>query len=289
MEEKKQASRKKPVQKADQPMQAFIVSGEGADEEIAARCAKDIPEWADKSDRVKADMVRLMRLFWELPPTPLLEVSQDCEGNTKIGPEEGACVTLAVLRTVETFASNSQDFTNEKLEEIWRYLERSKGRIPTTQEMMSALAFVRGANPDDTVQSSLALQMYATHSAAMRALSRMEKAEYVDQVKLFGTLGTKLLNAYTRQAETLAKLQRGGEQVIKHIHIDNRGGQAVVTDQLIAGGQKPNVEGQPHGTGSPAQCPALPGPDAEGDVVPIPVDQGQEAVQAAWGTVAGRA
>jgi len=287
MAEPKQARRKQQLQKADQPLQAVIVSGDGADEEIAARCAENIPGWDDKSERVKADVVRLMRLFSELPVTPLLEVSQDSQGNSKIGPEKGACVTLAVLRTVETFASNSEDFTNEKLEEIWRYLEKMKGRTPTTQDMMSALAFVRGANPTDTVQSALAVQMFATHSAAMRALGRMEKAEYVEQVKMFGTLGTKLLNAYTRQAEALAKLQRGGEQVIKHVHIDNRGGQAVVADQLITGGQNGKGEPQPHGQST--HGPALPGPDAEGNIVPIPFDQGQEAVQAAWRTVAGRA
>jgi hypothetical protein len=275
------------VQKADDPLQAFFVSAEGTDAEVAARCAKDIPDWESKSDRVKADIVRLMRLFWELPPAPLLNVSKDCDGNFKIGIEDGVCVTLAVLRTIETFASNSQDFTNGRLEEIFRYLEKTNGRPPTTEEVMSALAFVRGAEPTDTVQSSLAVQMFATHSAAMRALGRMEKAEYVDQVKLFGTLGTKLLNAYTRQAETLAKLQRGGEQIIKHVHIDNRGGQAVVTENLVTGGQNGNIEPQPHRLGAPG--PALLGEDPQGNGVPIACDEGQEAVQAAWGAVAGRA
>jgi DNA-binding MarR family transcriptional regulator len=287
MAEKKRTSRNRQVQKTDDPLQAFIVSGQGTDEEVADRCAKDVPGWDDKSDRVKADMVRLMRLFSQLPVAPSLEVTADADGSSKIGPEQGACVTLSVLRTVETFATNSQDFTNERLEEIWRYLEKSKGRTPTTQEMMSALAFVRDAGAADTVQSALAVQMFATHSAAMRALGRMEKAEYVEQVKMFGTLGTKLLNAYTRQAEALAKLQRGGEQVIKHVHIDNRGGQAVVTDQLITGGQNGKSEHQPHRLGAPV--PALPGEDPQGKRVPVACDQGQEAVQAAWGTVAGRA
>ena len=31
--------------------------------------------------------------------------------------------------------------------------------------------------------------------------------------------------------EALAKIQRGGEQVVKHVHIDNRGGQAVVAEK----------------------------------------------------------
>jgi hypothetical protein len=287
MSEKKQIRRKTQVQKADQPLQAFIVSGQGTDAEIAARCAESIPDWNDKGERVQADMVRLMRLFSDLPVTPRLEVVQEADGGSKISPEEGACVTMAVLRTVETFASNSEDFTNERLEEIFRYLVQSKGRPPTTQEMLSAIAFVRGANATDTVQSSLAVQMFATHSAAMRALGRMEKSEYVDQVKLFGTLGTKLLNAFTRQAEALAKLQRGGEQIIKHVHIDNRGGQALVTDNLVTGGQNGKGEPQPHRLGTPR--PALPGEDSQGNGMPVTCDQGQEAVQAAWGAIAGRA
>jgi hypothetical protein len=56
--------------------------------------------------------------------------------------------------------------------------------------------------------------------------------------------------------ETIDRLVRGGEQVVRHIHVDNRGGQAVIAETVNTGVQengKP-VE-QPYAIeSSPALC-----------------------------------
>ena len=117
------------------------------------------------------------------------------------------------------------------------------------------------------------------HDAAMTALSRAASAEYVEQAKVFGNLSTKLLNAFTRQAEALAKLQRGGEQVVRHIHIDNRhGGQAIVAETFVKGGQNAEIGNQAHATDPACASPALLGYDASGDGMPISCGERAEAL-----------
>ena len=49
--------------------------------------------------------------------------------------------------------------------------------------------------------------------------------------------------------EALDRLVRGGEQVIKHVHVDNRGGQAVIAESVQTGGQNAKIEKQPHAAG----------------------------------------
>ena len=87
--------------------------------------------------------------------------------------------------------------------------------------------------------------------------------------------------------KTLADHRRGGEQVIKHVHIDNRGGQAVVAETVVTGGSHENPDIPPYDQG--AFGPTLLGSDAFGYGVPTAGDAGQEALPIARRAVAGRA
>jgi hypothetical protein len=81
-------------------------------------------------------------------------------------------------------------------------------------------------------------------------------------------------------AETLAKLQRGGEQVLKVVHV-HPGAQAIVGDvHNTTAGRAPGVggfnenENQPHAKDQPAALSAptgqeMPRLDAQRDAVPI--------------------
>ena len=272
----------------DEVKEARVVIMDGTAKDFES-CAEHVPGWDDLGKQSKAELVGLMRNYWALGPSPEITIPQGQTGAVSIGPAEGENTTLYALRLSDTMACQSMAFLDDRVSDLATYHKRSNRGGVTSKNISSSLAFVAGAKAQDTVQSSLAVQMAATHDAAMRALGMVGAAEFTEQAKLYGKLASKLLNAYTRQAETLAKLQRGGEQVIKHVHIDNRGGQAVVTDQVVTGGQGKNVDGQPHGTGSVTQCAALLGEDTERNGVPVSFDQGQETVQATWGTVAGRA
>lgn len=133
-----------------------------------------------------------------------------------------------------------------------------------------------------------ALQMYVTHDAAIRALSQLGQAEWMPHMQTFGNLATKLLRTSKGQMETLAKMRRGGEQVIKHVHVDNRGGQAVIADNVNQGGQgNEKIDNQPHEQS--ARGTAMLGQDPSGNGVPIASDGGKEAVPVARRKIAGSA
>jgi len=255
---------------------AHIVSGEGTDDDIRARC-QAIPGWAQMSAKVQNEIIRLIRLHWEMAPSAHYRVEATNEGAKMIRPPEN--VTLNSLRLIEGMASNSADYVNIRLDDLGRY-HGSRENL-TTETLNASIAFVHGAKAEDTVQSTLAVQMAATHDAAMKALNRIGSSQFVEQAQMFGTLANKLLNTFTRQAEVLAKLQRGGEQTIKHVHIDNRGGQAVVTDTVVARGAQVNVGEQGHGQG--ACSPALLGSDPQGYGMPMPGDPWKEALPDSWG------
>jgi hypothetical protein len=89
--------------------------------------------------------------------------------------------------------------------------------------------------------------------------------------------------------EALAKLTRGGEQVIKHVHVDNRGGQAVFTESVQTGGRNGNGGEQPCEPGLAAACsPALSRPNPLRDGMPVSGDA-ERPMQDTWREVAGGA
>ena len=100
-----------------------------------------------------------------------------------------------------------------------------------------------------------------------------------------GNLATKAARTFTAQLEALTKLRTGGKQVVehRHVYIDNRGGQAVITENVNSGvaenGTTRSI--QSHGKGSFG--PAMLGADSSGYALPIPGDQGAEALPDARG------
>lgn len=258
--------------------QAYLVSGEGSDADIRERCLADVPGFAEMSPKVQAELVRLMRVFWEMAPTPLYELRDQPGGGRAIGGPDGSNITLTALRTVEAFASGSADFTNRRLGELGE-TARARGEL-SSANLMSDLAFVVGGGAKDTVQSTLLTQMAATHNAALKALNLSMRSEWVDQSVQMGNLANRLLNTFTRQAEALAKLQRDGTQTVKHVHIDNRhGGQTVVTDTVQTGGANFESQERAHTTSAGATMRSA---DANGGTLSLEAGAGSQALPDAW-------
>lgn len=83
-------------------------------------------------------------------------------------------------------------------------------------------------------------------------------------------------------------MRRGGEQVVRHVHVDNRGGQAVIAENVHTGGQKNGkIDDQSHATGATCIGPALLGLDPFGGGVPIPSSERPEAMPYARGHESG--
>jgi hypothetical protein len=199
-----------------------------------------------------------------------------------LGVPEYANVTLHTLRLTQAMGSPSQAYVDVRAAELVSAAQATIGRA-STAKLSADLAFVQGGGATDAVQSTLLVQLVATHDAAMKALRMVGEAKYPETAKLYGTLAPKLLNAFTRQVEALNKLQRGGEQVIKHIHIDNRhGGQAVVADTFVKGGQPAEIGDQSHAAAAIGASAAMLGYDPAGNGMPIASREGEAAVPNAW-------
>lgn len=115
---------------------------------------------------------------------------------------------------------------------------------------------------------------------ARRAANNM--GEYIDAAERYGRLALKAQSNCRTTLEALAKLHQPREQTVRHVHV-NEGGQAVIADQFHhhAGGHRiAESTEQPHaaGTGAAGSGPAMLGHDAQGNGLPIPFDQGGEAM-----------
>ena len=133
------------------------------------------------------------------------------------------------------------------------------------------LAMIEGAAPENEVQAALAVQMALTHAVAQHVLLRVSRVDQISQFDSASNSAVKLLRTFTMQAEMLAKLQRGGEQVVKVVHV-HPGAQAIVGNVVqghggTGGGGANENRNQPHAKAE------LPAPS----VVPMPEVWSQDA------------
>ena len=166
---------------------------------------------------------------------------------------------------VDTFGTTSEAFATAAMSQM---LDTMRGRgkpSPDAATINAALAFVGGIEPTNEVEATLAAQMVATNALAMEMLGRTRRDEYRDQLETSGALAVKLLRTFTLQAETLAKLRRGGGQTVRveHVHV-HAGGQAIVGNVTPGGGASLKSEDQPHAKHDSAP-PALDHADAPFD------------------------
>lgn len=105
-----------------------------------------------------------------------------------------------------------------------------KGPFGPELTINSAVAFCQALKPRDSVEGSLALQMNATASMAMRLLGLASSTLCTEQGAMLLSNAVKLLRTYTCQIEALNRYRgKVGEQkvVVEHVHV-NAGGQAIV-------------------------------------------------------------
>ncbi len=283
MSETGQAKRKQPARNAKaggQPKGRTVTipfPDTDSEDEASRILAKEIPDWEklDKGERV--ELARLIREHRKRgAPTKVKLIRKPDGGGYSIEPA-GKSEMLALLKLHDTFSANSIDPVNARANELLNYL----GSVGADNESRynAALSFIESMAPQNQAEALLLVQMYVTHDAAIRALSQLGSAEWLPTAQAFGNLATKLLRTSQGQMETLARMRRGGEQVVRHVHVDNRGGQAVIAENVRTGGRgNENIDDQSDATGATGGGPALLGQDTQGNGVPIPSREGAEAV-----------
>lgn len=132
----------------------------------------------------------------------------------------------------------------------------------------------------DSVNNMLAAQAFSLDAlyAEMMRRAVLNLGQYPDAVERYMRLALKAQAQSRATLEALAKLHQPREQTVRHVHVDNRGGQAVIAETIQTGGQNGNAVGQSHATGAAGIGAALPRPDAIGWGMPSPGGEGPEAV-----------
>jgi proteasome lid subunit RPN8/RPN11 len=174
--------------------------------------------------------------------TPRVQIHLENDSNgkiTAIGPEHSDHSGW-LIRLQDTFGTSGQNFSLAQLNLIMSMARDANGSYDRTK-INSMIAAVEGANPNNEVEAMLAVQMAVTHHLPTEAIQRAGRVDQIPQYDSAAGMAVKLMRTFAAQAETLAKLQRGGEQVVKVVHV-HPGGQAVIG----------NVVGRPGGAnGSP--------------------------------------
>lgn len=134
----------------------------------------------------------------------------------------------------KAFCTSSSDFVSYALMQIANVMQ-TMGNGDLTVPMNAAVAMLQGIAPTNELEAMLAAQMIATHHLTMAVSSRTITAEGLPQYQAHGNLATKFARTFTAQMEALSKLRRGGEQVVRHVHV-NEGGQALIAGTVHTGG-----------------------------------------------------
>lgn len=236
---------------------------------IAAFLAEQDEQWADTPGHAKTEIIDgiLARPVTERARVDVIE------GKVRPAGDDGEM--LYWCRLVRTFATNSDDFVRDQLDIIGTYFGKcTHGGKMKARSINSVLAFVAGCAPQNEMQAAIAVQMALTNDSAARALTSMAGGN----PEAFNNIANKLLRTFAVLAETLNKMQRGGTQIVKHIHV-NEGGQAIVADTFNHTGGSGKAAEQTHATESAGVGPALPGAHPLGNGVPIPRRQRKGTVQ----------
>jgi len=259
----------------------IAVPESGTTEEVKETLGQSVPGWDDLSDEEQSELAELARAHLKQRQPVKVTLTQTPGGGKSIGIA-GKCETQGLLKLQKTFAAVTMDPVNARANELLKYL--SSVGADNADRYNAALSFIESMEPRDQAEALLLVQMYVTHDAAIRALSQLGSAEWVPTAQTFGNLAAKLLRTSQGQMETLARMRRGGEQVVRHVHVDNRGGQAVIAENVQTGGQRNGkIDEESHATAAAGFRPSLLGQDAQGNGVPIPSREGPEAVPDARG------
>ena len=184
-----------------------------------------------------------------------------------------------LARLQDAFGTHGTAFAIAQLNKLIASSRTADGKIEHVK-LNSMLAMIEGAAPANEIQAALAVQMAVVHAVVLHVLLRASTVDQVPQFDSASNSAVKLLRTFAMQAETLAKLQRGGEQVVKVVHV-HPGAQAIVGNVVrgqhgLRGGVDDEKGCQPH---AKAELPAaslvsvfeVRSEDAQRQTVPVAV------------------
>ena len=222
------------------------------------------------------------------PPRVTVRFSQRENGKVELEGADHNDHAGWLARLENAFGTNGRAFALSALNQLMGAARDNGGKIDGTR-VNSMLAIIEGAAPENEVQAALAIQMAITHFATATLLARAMRVDQIPQFDSAGNMMVKLARTFALQAETLAKLQRRGEQIVKVVHV-HPGAQAIVgnvtnTASGAIGAASPGGGGndengnQPHAkaiaaAAAPPIVPAVWSEDAMREAVPVTRGEG---------------
>jgi hypothetical protein len=134
-----------------------------------------------------------------------------------------------------------------------------------------------------SVSEMLAAQAHSLDAifTEMGRRAALNMGDYVQTSERYMRLALKAQANSRATLEALVRLHQPHEQTVKHVHV-NDGGQAVVADnfhQHTGGGENAKSIKQSDATGAAGESSALPGPDPQGNRVPVSGRKREAAMQ----------
>ena len=165
----------------------------------------------------------------ERVPGRLLQKVEIEDGTLTITADQAAVDALR-----KALATTSPDFESYVLTHLFNVV-KPKNATDATVQVNAAVIMLEGIGPTNELEAMLAAQMIVTHHLSMEMARRTMTADQIPQFDANGKMMTKFSRTFVAQMEALSKLRRGGEQVVRHVHV-NEGGQALIAGTVHTGG-----------------------------------------------------
>lgn len=242
-----------------------------------SEASQQAPTWENASERERSAIIAAEHRISKRPERLRVRLEKAEAGLKTVAASGGVEASLA-LRLADAMGTTSQSFSDATLGNIATLIASCNHGDVKAREVNAALAVLDGMKPENEVEAMLLTQMWATNEVAIRALTMIGKADWIEHTATFGNLAVKLLRTYSTQVEALAKLRRKGEQTVKVVHV-YPGGQAVVADTISSGGgPSANSDEQSQAASATRDCAALLSQDPQGFSLPVPRGERPEAV-----------
>ncbi len=202
--------------------------------------AKDLAEPYEPTPQERAAVDVFAARHKETSPTPRVKIVP-VDGAVRLEPDHpdpayGDALLMNALATTDF------SFLNGVIEQLF-----NAGPQADERGLNFMLSVVKGIEPRDHVETMLAAQMAAVHSATMTFARRLAHVDNIPQQDSAERAFNKLARTFAAQVEALKRYRTGGEQKVTVEHVTvNEGGQAIVGNVSHGGrGARKNRESTP--------------------------------------------
>jgi hypothetical protein len=191
------------------------------------------------TDKQREEAEAIKAVVLARPLRPAVHVAYNGEGVATLtlgNPDKQGDDVLNSIRGFGALGSSSNAFTGDMLTRIMKAVRLTGDATRDSEIVSGAVALVAAVDPQNELEATMALQMVAANEAALTCFERSRNADWMEHAAPYSTMANKAMRSFALHAEALAKLRRGGEQVVKHVHV-NEGGQAVIAGTVNTGGR----------------------------------------------------